>query len=156
LKRGLEMGNSKLTRRDALRGLGALAAAGSSLVSTAAAADTEDHGHHKPSRRNGRILMDGHVHVTNRTFWLGTDTWKPTPASTGWDYLRAREAGVNVIIENFGTYGYWNYNITPKQMLRMFEVFYRFADDHSDRMAVALSVRQAREIAESGRMAVFL
>jgi len=152
------MGDSKITRRDALRGLGAgaLATAGSSLLSAPAAAETEDHGHSRPSRRNGRILMDGHVHVTNRTFWLGTDTWKPTPASTGWDYLRAHEAGVNVIIENFGTYGYWNYNITPKQMLRMFEVFYRFAEDHSDKMAVALSVRQAREIAESGRMAVFL
>jgi membrane dipeptidase len=150
------MGNSKITRRDALRslGAGALAATGSSLVSTAAKA--EEHGHSRPSRRNGRILMDGHVHATNRTFWLGTDTWKPTPTSTGWDYLRAHQAGVNVIIENFGTYGYWNYNITPKQMLRMFEVFYRFAEDHSDKMAVALSVRQAREIAESGRIAVFL
>jgi len=152
------MGNPKITRRDALRGLGAgaLAAAGSSLTSPAAAAESERGGRCKPSKRKGRILMDGHVHVTNKTFWLGIDTWEPSPTGTGWDYLRARRAGVNVIIENFGTYGYWNYNTTPKHMLRMFETFHRFAEKHSDKMAVALSVEQAREIAESGRMAVFL
>ena len=100
--------------------------------------------------------MDGHVHVTNKTFWLGIDTWQPSPTGTGWDYLRAREAGVNVIIENFGTYGYWSYNITPKHMLRMFETFHRFAEAHRDKMAVALTVEEARRIVDSGRMAVFL
>ena len=152
------MSDSKITRRAALRGFGAgaLAAAGSSLVSSPAQAEPEERGHCKPSKRKGRILMDGHVHVTNKTFWLGIDTWESSPTGTGWDYLRASEAGVNVIIENFGTYGYWSYNITPKHMLRMFETFHRFAEKHSDRMAVALTVQQARDIAESGRMAVFL
>jgi membrane dipeptidase len=151
-----------MTRRDALRtfGAGALAAAGTSLASGAAQARSSgDDGPSGPAvqaKRKARILMDGHVHVTNKTFWLGIDTWQPSPAGTGWDYLRAREAGVNVIIENFGTYGYWSYNITPKQMLRMFETFHRFAESHRDRMAVALSVEDARRIADSGRMAVFL
>src|SRR3954464_2484085 len=124
------MNDSKLTRRAALRGLGAgaLAAAGTSLVSPAAKAESDERGQCKPSRRKGRILMDGHVHVTNKTFWLGTDTWEPSPAGTGWASLRAREAGVNVIIENFGAYGCWSHNITPKQMLRMFETFHRFAE----------------------------
>src|SRR5690349_13332899 len=156
--RGTSMTRSKLTRRDALRGLGAgaLAAAGTSLVSSEARAEHDEEKACKPSRRKGRILMDGHVHVTNKTFWLGIDTWEPSPTGTGWDYLRARQAGVNVIIENFGTYGYWNYNTTPKHMLRMFETFHRFAEKHSDKMAVALTVQDARDIAESGRMAVFL
>jgi len=83
--------------------------------------------------------MDGHVHVTNKTFWLGIDPWKPSPAGTGWDYLRAKQAGVNVIIENFGTYGYWSYNVTPKHILRMFETFLRFAEAHEEQMAVALT-----------------
>ena len=100
--------------------------------------------------------MDGHVHVTNKTFWLGIDTWDPSPTGTGWDYLRAKEAGVNVIIENFGTYGYWSYNITPKHMLRMFETFHRFAEAHRDKMALALTVDEARRIVDTGRMAVFL
>jgi membrane dipeptidase len=149
-----------MTRRDTLRtfGAGALAALGTSLTSPAAEARIEDSDSRVPgpSKRRTRILMDGHVHVTNKTFWLGIDTWQPSPTGTGWDYLRAHEAGINVIIENFGTYGYWSYNITPKQMLRMFDVFHRFAEAHSDRMAVALSVEDARRIVDSGRMAVFL
>ncbi len=152
-----------MTRRDALRslGAGAVAAVGTSLVSSPAAAvssssDEARSSGPKPSRRRGTILMDGHVHVTNKTFWLGIDTWQPSPTGTGWDYLRAREAGVNVIIENFGTYGYWSYNMTPKHMLRVFETFHRFAEAHRDRMAVALTVEEARRIADSGRMAVFL
>jgi len=151
---------NNLTRRDTLRtlGAGALAALGATLTSSAAEARVDDSDARvpQPSRRRARILMDGHVHVTNKTFWLGIDTWQPSPTGTGWDYLRAHEAGVNVIIENFGTYGYWSYNITPKQMLRMFEVFHRFAEAHRDRMAVALTVEDARRIVHSGKMAVFL
>ncbi len=58
------------------------------------------------------LLMDGHVHVTNRIYWEKIDPW--TPQSFGWDYARARAAGVNCIIDNIGTYGDWNYNYTPK------------------------------------------
>jgi membrane dipeptidase len=152
-----------MTRRDALRslGAGAVAAVGTSLASLPAAAETVSPDETRssgprPSRRRGGILMDGHVHVTNKTFWLGIDTWQPSPTGTGWDYLRAKQAGVNVIIENFGTYGYWSYDMTPKHLLKMFEVFHRFAEAHRDKMAVALTVEDARHIADSGRMAVFL
>ncbi len=100
------------------------------------------------------VLMDGHVHVTNRIYWEHIDPW--VPHDGGWDFARARGAGVNCIIENVGTYGYWNYNYSPKQTLRLIETFHRFAESHADRMAVALSVRDARTIIASGRMAVFL
>jgi len=100
------------------------------------------------------ILMDGHVHVTNRIYWEQIDPWQPT--ERGWDYARARAAGVNCIIENLGTYGYWNYNYSPKQTLRLIETFHRFAETHADKMGVALTVPQARAIVASGRMAVFL
>ena len=157
------MSNSRMGRRDALRrlGAGALAAAGTSLSSSPAAAHTDASAEGqasggRASRRKVPILMDGHVHVTNKTFWLGIDTWKPSPTGTGWDYARAAAAGINVIIENFGTYGYWSYNMTPKHILRMFETFHRFAEAHEDKMAVALTVEDARSIAEGGRMAVFL
>jgi membrane dipeptidase len=100
--------------------------------------------------------MDGHVHVTNKTFWLGVDPWQPSPTGTGWDYRRAAAAGVNVIIENFGTYGYWSYNITPKHMLRLFETFHRFVEANEDKMGLALTAEDARRIAATGRMAVFL
>ena len=57
------------------------------------------------------LLMDGHVHITNRIYWEGIDPWQPIGA--GWDYARARADGVNCIIDNLGTYGYWNYNYMP-------------------------------------------
>ena len=100
------------------------------------------------------VLMDGHVHITNRIYWEKIDPWQPHEG--GWDYARARAAGVNCIVDNIGTYGYWNYNYTPKQALRLIETFHRFAEKHSDKMGVALSVPDARRIIASGRMAVFL
>src|SRR6185369_652522 len=74
----------------------------------------------------------------------------------GWDYARARKAGVNCVIDNIGTYGYWNYNYSPKQALRLIETAHRFAERHADKMAIALSVADARAIVASGRVAVFL
>jgi membrane dipeptidase len=155
------MSNSRMSRRDALRGFGAgaLAAVGTSVSAAAAqAASTADIQPSNPSRSRRRtpILMDGHVHVTNKIFWLGVDPWKPSPTGTGWDYARAAAAGVNVIIENPSPYGYWSYDMTPKHILRLFETFHRFAEANEDKMAVALTVEHAREIVESGRMAVFL
>jgi membrane dipeptidase len=100
------------------------------------------------------LLMDGHVHIINRVYWEKIDPWQKT--ATGWDYARAWEAGVNCIIDNIGTYGYWNYNYTPKQALRLIETFHRYAETHKSKMAVARSVQEARRIVASNRMAVFL
>ncbi len=55
------------------------------------------------------LLMDGHVHIINRVYWEGIDAWQEQPG-IGWDYARARKAGVNCVIDNVGTYGAWNYN----------------------------------------------
>lgn len=102
------------------------------------------------------ILMDGHVHITNRVYWEHIDPWQPQTYEAGWDYARARAAGVNCIIDNLGTYGYWNYNYTPKQTLRLIETAWRFAEQHADKMAIALSTADARRIIANGKMAVFL
>jgi membrane dipeptidase len=140
-----------LSRRDAVRlisaGVFGSSAAGR-LWPTAAVAQTNT------APATPFILMDGHVHVTNRIYWEKIDPWQPT--ERGWDYARARAAGVNCIIENIGTYGYWNYNYSPKQTLRLIETFHRFAETHADKMGVAGSVPEARSIVASGRMAVFL
>ena len=100
------------------------------------------------------IVMDGHVHIVNRIYWEGIDPWQPT--RQGWDYARARAAGVNCIIDNIGAYGYWNYNYTPKQALRLIDTLLKFSDSHSDKMAIALSPADARRIVGSGRLAVFI
>jgi membrane dipeptidase len=100
------------------------------------------------------IVMDGHVHVVNRIYWEGIDPW--TPQKQGWDYARARSAGINCVIDNIGPYGYWNYNYTPKQALRLIDTLWRFAESHSDKMAIALSPADARRIVGGGRIAVFI
>jgi len=103
------------------------------------------------------VLMDGHVHVTNRIYWEKIDAWEPSGSGYDhWDYAQARAAGVNCIIDIVGTYGAWNYNYSPKQALRLIETFHRFAEAHSSKMGVALTVADARKIIASGRMAVFL
>jgi membrane dipeptidase len=137
------------TRRDILRWGVASAAATAGLpalphwTAGAAAADGDPD-----------IVMDGHVHITNRIYWEGIDPWKPT--EKGWDFARAKAAGVNCIIDNLGPYGYWNYNYTPKQFLRLIDTLLRFSEEHSSNMAIALSPASARRIVASGRMAVFI
>jgi membrane dipeptidase len=146
--------NIDRSRRRALKqiGAGALAAMAPAVVSLSS--DVLAQSAVSSSTAQPPLLVDGHVHITNRVYWENIDPWQPYEG--GWDYARARAAGVNCIIDNFGTYGYWNYNYTPKQTLRLIETFYRFAESHADKMGIALSVADARNIIASGRMAVFL
>jgi hypothetical protein len=75
-------------------------------------------------------------------FQMGWRKSPDRPVAThdgGSDYAQARAAGVNRIIDNIGTYGYWNYNYTPKQALRLIESFHRFAESHNGQMGIALS-----------------
>jgi len=132
------------SRREALKlfGAGALGAMTPSLGPSAQA-------------QNAPIVMDGHVHIINRVYWEGIDAWQEQPG-IGWDYARARKGGINCVIDNIGTYGAWNYNYSPKQALRLIETAHRFAERHSDKMAIALTVADARAIVASGRLAVFL
>ncbi|WP_426955670.1 dipeptidase [Muricoccus radiodurans] len=132
------------TRRDSLRAL-ALGAAGLGLGGRAVA---------QAPVPEVPILMDGHVHITNRVYWEGIDPWQPQPV--GWDYARAKAAGVNVIIENVGTYGAGNFNTTARHALRLIETFHRTIERNADKMGLAVTAAEARRIAASGRMAVFL
>jgi hypothetical protein len=61
-----------------------------------------------------RYIIDGHVHITNRAYWEGLDPW--LPQGYGFDFSRAAQAGVNVIIENVAPYGFYNYNQTTRQV----------------------------------------
>jgi membrane dipeptidase len=142
------------SRRCAVKqiGAGALAAIAPAVVNISS--DALAQGVVSSSTAQPPLLMDGHVHITQRVYWEKIDPWQPHEG--GWDYARARAAGVNCIIDILGTHGYWNYNYTPKQTLRLIETFYRFAESHADKMGVALSVADARNIISTGRMAVFL
>jgi membrane dipeptidase len=142
------------SRRRALKqiGAGALAAMAPAVVNLSS--DALAQSAVSSSTVQPPLLMDGHVHITQRVYWEKIDPWQLHDG--GWDYARARAAGVNCIIDILGTHGYWTYNYTPKQTLRLIETFYRFAESHADKMGVALSVADARNIISTGRMAVFL
>ena len=142
---------ARRSRREALKLIRAgtlLAGAAKGLPCVPAAAQTG------PARGAPFILMDGHVHITNRVYWEQADFWQPQPGN--WDYARARAAGINCIIDNLGTYGGWNYNYTPKIFLRLIETALRYAEQHSEKMAIVTTTADARKVIASGRMAVFL
>lgn len=100
------------------------------------------------------LIVDGHVHITNRVYWEGIDPW--TPQAQGFDFARATQSGVGVVIENVAPYGFSSYNQTPKQTLRLIETFLRVVEANRHRMALALTADDARQIVASGRFAVFL
>ncbi len=101
------------------------------------------------------LLMDGHVHITDRVYWEGIDPWKPQPVGD-WDYVRARQSGVNVIIENIAPYGYNTYNTTVKQVGRLIETFYRVLEANRDKMELALTSADVRRIVANRKLAVIL
>ena len=139
--------NFEISRRNALKVLGGTALAAG--LGTAAPAQTPAGSGATPT-----LFMDGHVHITNRVYWEQADFWQPQPGN--WDYGRARAAGINCIIDNLGTYGGWNYNYTPKIFLRLMETALRYAEQHSEKMAIVTTTADARKVIASGRMAVFL
>ena len=101
------------------------------------------------------LLMDGHVHITNRVYWEGIDPWTPQPVGL-FDYARARQGGANVVIENVAPYGYDDYDGVVKQVGRLIETFYRVLESHRDKMELALTSADVRRIVASGKLAVLL
>ena len=100
------------------------------------------------------VVVDGHTHIFNRAYWEHIDPWQPQPF--GFDFARAFASGVNVIVEDLGSYGYVNFGQAPKQTLRLAETAHRYIEQHADRMALALTSDDIRAIVASGRLAVVL
>jgi membrane dipeptidase len=73
-----------------------------------------------------------------------------------WDYARARQGGVNVVVENIAPYGYNTYNTTVKQTGRLIETFHRVLDANPDKMELALTAADVRRITAAGKLAVIL
>lgn len=108
-----------------------------------------------PRASSPTIFMDGHVHITDRVFWEGIDPWK-AQAVGPFDYARARQGGLNVVIENVAPYGYEDYNGTVKQLGRMIETFYRVLNANRDKMDLALTSADVRRIVAKGKLATLL
>ena len=102
------------------------------------------------------IVVDGHVHITNRVYWEGIDPWEAQ--TTGlWDYARAKQGGLDVVIEQLYIEDPDNnYNYAVKQAVRLVETFYRVLEANPERMELALTVADIRRIVEGGKTAVIL
>lgn len=101
-------------------------------------------------------IVAGHEHITNRVYFEGIDPWVAQPVGV-WDYAKAKQGGVDVVIENIWAEDiYNNYNVTPKQVMRLLETFFQVLDRHADKMALALTAADVQRIVANGKMAVIL
>jgi membrane dipeptidase len=102
------------------------------------------------------IVVDGHVHITERVFHEGIDPWKAQ--NTGlFDYARAKQGGVKVVFHALYLEDSYNrYNYTIKHACRLLEIFHRVLEANSDKMELALTSADVRRIVASGKMAQVL
>ena len=102
------------------------------------------------------VVVAGHEHITNRVYYEGIDPWTPVDVGV-WDYARARQGGVDVVVENIWADDAYNrYNVTPKQVMRLLETFFAVLDRNRQRMELAYTSADAERIVAAGKMAVFL
>lgn len=102
------------------------------------------------------IVVEGHAHIVNAAYVQRIDPWQPQATGTI-DFARARQGGVDVIIEHlFVEDRYNDYNYAVKQACRLIETFYELLGANSDKMGLALTGDDARRIVGSGRLAVVL
>ena len=111
----------------------------------------------RPRRKDDdAIVVDGHVHITNRVFWEGIDPWQVQETGL-WDYARAKQGGLDVVVEQvYLEDPFNNYNYAVKQAVRLVETFHRVLEANPERMELALSAAEVRRIVGSGKTAVIL
>src|SRR5262245_12642283 len=102
------------------------------------------------------IVVDGHVHITERVFHENIDPWRAQ--NTGlFDYARAKQGGLKVVIHALYLEDAYNrYNYTIKHACRLLETFYRVMEAHPNKMELALTSADVRRIVASGKMAQVL
>jgi membrane dipeptidase len=102
------------------------------------------------------VVFAGHEHITNRVFTEGIDPWKAQAVGI-WDYAKARQGGVDVVVENiWAEPAYQPYNVMTKQVVRLLETFYQVLDRNRDKMELASSMADVQRIVASRKMAVIL
>ena len=102
------------------------------------------------------IVVDGHVHITNRVYFEDIDPWQVQPTGL-WDYARAKQGGLDVVVAHvYLEDSYNSYNYAVKQAVRLIETFHRVLEANPDKMELALNTADVRRIVGSGKMAVIL
>jgi len=102
------------------------------------------------------FIMDGHVHMINRQFYLGGDI--SDHYSNGQvDLPRMRKGGVNAIF--FSVYtsdDYYAHRFEWKQTMILMDLALRQIEKNSDQIELALNTTDIERIYKSGKVAAFL
>lgn len=138
---------SNFDRRHALKLLGLAAFAGQ---------PSPDAGKPLPSQTSNLFIMDGHVHMIDRQFYLGGDI-SDQYTNGQVDLPRMRKGGVNAIFMSlFVTEAYYANRFELKLTLDLIDLALRQIQKDHDEIELALNASDIERIYRSGKIAAFL
>lgn len=102
------------------------------------------------------FVMDGHVHMINRQFYLGgeiTDSYKDGQV----DLARLQRGGLKAIFFSlFSSEEYYGRRFELKHTMQLMDLALAQLQKHRDKMEVALRASDIERISKSGKIAAFL
>lgn len=103
-----------------------------------------------------RFVMDGHVHMINRQFYLGGDIGDAYKDGQV-DLPRIRKGGLSAIFFSlFSPEAYYTNRYEVKHTLRLMDLAVRQIERNHDQIEVAYTASDLERIHKSGRIAAFL
>jgi membrane dipeptidase len=106
--------------------------------------------------REDAFVMDGHVHMINRQFYLGGDITDSYPDGQV-DVPRIRRGGLKAIFFSlFSSEEYYPRRFEVKHTLRLMDFALRQLEKHSDVMEIALRASDIERINKAGKIAAVL
>lgn len=102
------------------------------------------------------FVMDGHVHIINRQFYLGgdiTDSYKDGQV----DLPRIRKGGVKAIFFSlFSSEEYYPRRFEVKHTMQLMDLALRQIEKHRDQIEIALTASDIERINKAGKIAALL
>ena len=106
--------------------------------------------------QSGRFVMDGHVHMINRQFYLGgdiSDSYKDGQV----DLPRIRKGGLSAIFFSlFSQEAYYTNRYEVKHTLRLMDLAVRQIEKNRDQIEIAYTASDLERINKSGKIGAFL
>ena len=108
------------------------------------------------SAQNDPFIMDGHVHMINRQYYLGGDIGDRYPNGQV-DLPRIRKGGLKAIFFSlFASEEYYPGRFESKLALRLMDLALTQIEKHRDQIEVAFNASGITRINKAGRIAAFL
>jgi membrane dipeptidase len=106
--------------------------------------------------QSNRFVMDGHVHMINRQFYLGgdiSDSYKDGQV----DLPRIRKGGLSAIFFSlFSQEAYYTNRYETKQTLRLMDLALRQIQKNHDQIEIAYTASDVERIHKAGKIGAFL